>query len=156
MNQNTQSKRLYFYIVFIAVFLYKPAIGFSFACPTDSIAPVIVKQAQNENRACGLVEPISALESWYNFAGAMSATDNLTASGDITYIGEPSLQEAIVLFNENTICGESRSVTVTFYAVDTCDNRSAPSVATFSLVDDRGPEIFRNGSISIGVLCNKI
>lgn len=96
----------------------------------DTVAPTLVKAAQDLTVACG-TNTTEALNNWLNNRGGARATDTCSAvtwSNDYT-----SLTAA---------CGNTGSAVVTFTATDACGNE-VTTTATFTIEDKTAPVITR-------------
>jgi gliding motility-associated-like protein len=105
----------------------------------DTQSPVVVVPAKDSSLLCISGQDLNmALTQWYNNAGGAMAQDD---SGEVSFIASPDLEQAINTFNasNNTLCGNTRSVTVVFTAVDPSGNMSAPTEARFFTFDNESP-----------------
>jgi len=124
---------------------------------SDTIKPVITVPAEDLNVSCNNVgnANVVQLENWYNDFGGAEATDN---SGFVTLIPDMTLFEAINTLEANmgNSCGGESFVTITWIAVDNCDNESINSTtATFQTSDTTNP-VFIVSPISVSVECNEM
>lgn len=104
----------------------------------DTIAPILTSPAFTETTTCSLSD-IDEFEAWYLNAGGATATDN---SDTFNFIGIPDLTTSKIQFldSSDTLCGNTKAVTVTFFAQDTCGNSSIDStIASFFTIDTLRP-----------------
>ena len=120
---------------------------------SDTIKPIIVQEAADQVVECnGLV--LNQLSLWYNSSGGAMATDN---SGNVTLVPDLSFQEAqdSLDFNTGNPCGLNSSVTITWTAVDDCNNESETSTtAVFSTEDTEDPG-FVAPATQVVLLCDE-
>ncbi len=121
---------------------------------TDTIRPVITIEASDLSVTCSNASDV-AFTNWFNSAGGAMATDN---SGNVNLIPNISLQDALdtLQVNQGYTCGLESFVTVTWIAVDDCNNQSSTNtIATFNTQDNAGP-VFIVSPISVSVECNEM
>ncbi|MFZ1703972.1 MAG: gliding motility-associated C-terminal domain-containing protein [Saprospiraceae bacterium] len=115
----------------------------------DTIPPIIVTQARDSMLPCSNNSSIlTALTNWYNAAGYATAMDD---SGQHTFEGFPSLANVISNFiqSSDTLCGNTKSVVVSFTAVDPSNNRSIPTIARFYTVDETRPALIVPPNVTV-------
>ncbi len=107
---------------------------------TDTIPPEIITPAGDLHYECGdNVDLVEELEDWYQNFGGLVAEDSV--SNSIIYSAIPDLQTTLDQFSSSSGCGLTKSVTVSFFASDTCENMTNASVASFGTRDTRSPNI---------------
>ena len=110
----------------------------------DTIPPVIITPAMDQQAVCGAQGLTTLFTNWYQNAGGAVAEDD---SGTFQFIGIPPFGQALIQFVPiDSLCGLNRSVTVTFIAVDEAGNSSQPTTATFSTFDNVRPVISKGVS----------
>jgi gliding motility-associated-like protein len=107
----------------------------------DTTPPIFTKIARDTTFECGVVTDIlSKLQVWYDNHGGAIATDG---SGIPTIGASVTIEQAINIFNSSsdTLCGNSRQVSISFIAIDAAGNQSIPTTAVFKSNDNIGPDI---------------
>jgi hypothetical protein len=114
----------------------------------DTTAPMITSPARDTSFNCNpTINVIQKLTTWYQNAGGALATDN---SGLVSFQGNFTLDQTITIFNNSVdvLCGNRRSVTISFTAMDVAGNTSVPTIATFQTIDTIGPVINVVGNVN--------
>ncbi|WP_430614524.1 gliding motility-associated C-terminal domain-containing protein [Flavobacterium sp. JP2137] len=96
----------------------------------DTIAPTLVKEAQNLTVTCG-TNTTEALNNWLSNRGGARAQDSCSA---VTWANDYT--------SLTTACGATGSALVTFTATDACGN-AVTTTATFTIEDKTAPVITR-------------
>ncbi|MBK8547982.1 MAG: gliding motility-associated C-terminal domain-containing protein [Saprospiraceae bacterium] len=115
----------------------------------DMTPPVITSPARDTSLPCSNSPVvISTLSAWYNAAGFAAATDD---SGSYTFEANLPLNQVISIFlnSSDTLCGNTKNVVVSFTAVDPSGNRSLPTSASFSTIDNIGPSLVVPPNVTI-------
>ena len=103
----------------------------------DTISPIIVQTSQDIAISCdGAIE--DTLQNWFDrFAGLVVQDEN----SDIIYQSEITPSEALARLDLDIdiSCGMTGSVSVGFFALDTCMNSSDTSYSIFEIIDTTGP-----------------
>ena len=109
----------------------------SYANTGDSIPPNILVSSQNLILDCNLAIEDS-LQNWFDRFAGLQAEDDIS---EVSYQTLISAAEALARLdlNRDISCGSTGSVSVGFYAIDTCANSSDTSFATFEVIDTSGP-----------------
>lgn len=118
---------------------------------TDSIPPAITRPAIDLTLSCELAIEDS-LSAWFNRFASIDATDSespISLATTITAVEALSRLDA----DQSIECGTTGSVTVGFYAIDTCNNVSDTSFANFAVIDTLGP-LFTTLPSDLTVICN--
>jgi len=134
---------------FILLAIYFFAGSYSNANCQDTIPPVWIQVPGDTSFSCSTPQDINLLlGTFYQYYGDGIAADN---SGSFTIESSLSLSQALSIFNASgdTLCGNTRSVTIIFFAVDSSDNRSEGAAATFSTFDNTSPVWNASGVTSI-------
>ncbi len=123
----------------------------------DTIKPQITTLPTDKSITCETPESviISELSLWYNNHAGMLATDNC---GSVSYTTDKTFSETETAFNQsiNDNCGNTRTVTVIFSAIDQYGNNSANSyAATFFTFDNKKPTVVKEPS-PINIPCNEL
>lgn len=107
---------------------------------TDTIPPEIIAPAGDLFYECGdEVDLIVELEEWYQNYGGLTAEDDVSTT--IIYSAVPDLETTLEQFSNSSGCGLTKSVTVSFFAADTCENMTGASIASFGTMDTETPDI---------------
>ncbi len=131
--------RLILYVFVLFIFTQISLLGQS--CDGDTDPPIIVEVPKDAAVSCGAANILGMLTTWYTNHANMVAEDG--QSDSILYFAIPTLEMTIDQFNGSLFCGNTRSVTVSFYAADTCGNFSDTLQARFYTFDNRGPVIVK-------------
>ena len=102
-------------------------------------SPIVVTPSSDSIVACGTAELEAAMANWHLSAGGAVVQD--PDGGDISFVSDLSLVEALTVFQESLGqgCGRNQSVTVSFTALDD-DGDSAPlGTVTFATEDVTDP-----------------
>jgi len=123
---------------------------------SDTIPPEITVQASDLNVSCNNVGTanVNQLEDWYNDFGGAEAMDN---SGNVTLVPNITLVQALDSLEANigNTCGGESFVTISWIAIDDCNNESEPTTATFQTVDNSNP-VFIVSPTSVSVECDEM
>lgn len=114
----------------------------------DTQPPVILIEARDTSFLCNTNQDLTTvLTEWYNNAAGAVAEDD---SGQVFFNADLSLQDVIDIFNASSdmLCGNTRSVTVSFTASDPSGNTSYPTTARFFTYDDLRPALIIPPNIS--------
>lgn len=108
----------------------------------DTVNPSFIVNASDLKIECDTVPTVSqAFQNWYNSRGGATAVDGCS---NVSYRSVPDFATASanLTASQATNCGNTGSVTVSFYAIDGCGNETpTPTIATFSIVDNISPKI---------------
>ncbi len=121
----------------------------------DTLDPLITVLPVDESYSCNTEEDtiIQKLHDWYNNHAGMIAIDNCN---DVLYWADKTLQETETEFNQsvNEYCGNTRSVTVFFTAMDQFDNAATDTLdAKFFTFDNAKPVVISNPQ-PLDIICN--
>ncbi|HEB61829.1 MAG TPA: hypothetical protein ENI82_01640, partial [Bacteroidetes bacterium] len=122
----------------------------------DTLEPLITVLPVDESYTCSTPEDtiIQKLHDWYNNHAGMVAVDNCN---EVIYWADKTLQETETEFNQsvNDNCGDTRSVTVSFSAVDQYDNAALDTLdAQFLTFDNVIPGVVSNTQ-PLDIVCNE-
>lgn len=122
------------YVITLYVFLI--SIGL-----VQALDPVVQVMAQDSTVDCGTPNIELILTNWYQNAGGAIATDPDGSS--IIYSANLDLDEVLDLFEQSSLalCGNTKSVTVAFIAINEIGENTSVGSATFSTIDDTDPVV---------------
>lgn len=123
---------------------------------SDTIKPTITVEASDLTVSCNNLgnANINQFQNWYNDFGGAEATDN----GTVTLVPDITLLQALDSLEAHIgyTCGGESFVTVTWTAIDDCDNQSETSTsATFATNDATAP-VFIVSPMSVSMECNEM
>jgi gliding motility-associated-like protein len=112
---------------------------------TDNIRPVVGIAAQNQSVSCDdAMDADAAFATWVASHGSAAATDNCTATADLTWFayntGTTTNATLAAPNCASPTAGVYRSRTVDFIVVDKCGNRDT-TTATYTVTDNIPPTV---------------
>ena len=110
---------------------------------TDNSAPVFSPAPSNDQSECGPTST-AAFSNWLSIQGGGSASDDCTPPQSIVYSNNYT---GAPLTN-----GCNKKATVSFFATDSCGNRSPASIATYTISDSTPPSI--SNAVDLDIECN--
>jgi len=122
----------------------------------DTLEPLITVLPTDESYICSTAEDIiiQNLHNWYNNHAGMIAVDNCN---DVTYWADKTLQETETEFNQsvNENCGNTRSVTVFFTAIDQYDNASTDTLDAMFFTFDNAKPVGVSNPDPLDIVCDE-
>jgi gliding motility-associated-like protein len=109
---------------------------------TDNAAPTFSTAAANKTAQCDTITNlVNSVSNWYNARAGAVASDDCAATVSYRTV-PPTLADVLAALatSQGVSCGNTGSVTVSFFAKDPCGNESAASSATFLIEDKTAPK----------------
>jgi gliding motility-associated-like protein len=103
----------------------------------DALFPELLSGPFDQSMNCGEAGVQAALQAWYDDQAGIEASDNcqLIVQADLTW------EETLIEFNQSTndLCGNTKSVELSFSISDEAGNSLPEVSATFQTIDDEDP-----------------
>jgi len=120
-------------------YIYTVLIYLCMIASVTASDPVVLVSASDSTVVCGTADIEVMMADWYIAAGGAVVED--PDGGDITFVADLTLVEALTAFQQSLGqgCGTNQTVTVSFTALDDDGDSAGLGTVTFSTIDDQNP-----------------